>query len=125
MIAPRVVTRPLCAALIVVVLFCRSAGGAAPSILVAAASDLQTVMPTLAAQFLKASGSEIRATYGSSGNFFTQIQNGAPFDLFLSADIEYPRRLEVVGLAEPQSLVTYGFGRIVERRRRATPRDRA
>src|SRR5579859_4272993 len=77
MISPRIVTRSFCAVLVLVVLFGGPARGAAPSILVAAASDLQTVMPTLAAQFLTASGSEVRMTYGSSGNFFTQIQNGA------------------------------------------------
>jgi molybdate transport system substrate-binding protein len=52
-------------------------------------------------------------TYGSSGNFFSQLQNGAPFDLFFSADIEYPRKLEAAGLAELGSLYEYAVGRIV------------
>lgn len=70
-------------------------------------------MPTLATQFQQATGRTIAVTFGSSGNFFSQIQNGAPFDIFLSADIEYPRRLEAAGLAEPGSLFAYATGRIV------------
>lgn len=90
-------------------------GGAASaqSITVAAASDLQTVMPKLASRFQQQTGLTIRTTFGSSGNFFSQIQNGAPFDVFLSADVDYPRRLEAAGLVEPGSLGTYAYGRIV------------
>ena len=60
---------------------------------VAAASDLQTVLPALAADFEKATGITAVVTFGSSGSFFAQIQNGAPFDVFMSADVDYPRRL--------------------------------
>src|SRR6185295_2989969 len=73
-------------------LACRLA--AAPGLTVAAASDLQSALPDIVAQFEKETGQQVRLTFGSSGNFFTQIQNGAPFDVFLSADIDYPRRLE-------------------------------
>lgn len=83
------------------------------SIAVAAAADLHTVMPALAAQFEKATGVTIRPTFGSSGNFFSQIQNGAPFDVFMSADIDYPRRLEAAGFVEPGTTATYAIGRIV------------
>ena len=55
----------------------------------------------------------VRLTFGSSGNFFTQIENGAPFDVFLSADGNYPRRLERSGLAERASLYEYATGRLV------------
>ena len=65
---------------------------------VAAASDLQSALPVIAAQFEKDTGQNVTLTFGSSGNFFAQIQNGAPFDVFLSADIDYPRRLESAGL---------------------------
>ena len=69
---------------------------------VAAAADLKFAMEELSQQFEKQTGTRVNVTYGSSGNFFSQIQNGAPFDLFFSADIEYPRKLEAVGLAEPE-----------------------
>jgi molybdate transport system substrate-binding protein len=80
---------------------------------VAAAADLNFVMGELAAQFEKKTGTKVHTTYGSSGNFYAQLQNGAPFDLFLSADIEYPKKLETAGLAEPGTLYKYGVGRIV------------
>jgi molybdate transport system substrate-binding protein len=80
---------------------------------VAAASDLQAALPILAAQFEKETGQQVTLTFGSSGNFFTQIQNGAPFDVYLSADIDYPQRLERAGLAERGTLYVYATGRIV------------
>jgi molybdate transport system substrate-binding protein len=78
----------------------------------AAAADLQFAMQDLAAQFEKKTETKVDVTYGSSGNFFSQIQNGAPFDLFFSADIEYPRKLESAGLAEHGTLYEYAVGRI-------------
>jgi molybdate transport system substrate-binding protein len=80
---------------------------------VAAAADLKFALDELTAQYEKQSGKKIAVIYGSSGNFFAQIQNGAPFDLFLSADIEYPRKLEAARLAEPGTLYEYAVGRIV------------
>src|SRR5207245_10865769 len=80
---------------------------------VAAAADLKFPMGELATQFEKQSGTKVNVTYGSSGNFFSQLQNGAPFDLFFSADIEDPKKLEAAGLAEPGTLYVYGVGRIV------------
>lgn len=80
---------------------------------VAAAADLNFAMDELARQYKKQIPAEISLTYGSSGNFFAQIQNGAPFDLFFSADIDYPRKLEAAGLAEPGTLYEYAVGRIV------------
>ena len=80
---------------------------------IAAAADLQTVMPEIAGRFEKQTGTRINFSFGSSGNFFTQIQNGAPFDLFFSADIEYPTKLEAAGLAVPGSLYQYATGKIV------------
>jgi molybdate transport system substrate-binding protein len=93
------------------VLACRPAS--AQSLTVAAASDLQSALPEIVAQFEKQTRQHVRLTFGSSGNFFTQIQNGAPFDVYLSADIDYPRRLEASGEAEPGSLCRYATGRIV------------
>ncbi len=82
-------------------------------IAVAAAADLKFAMGELAANFEKETGNKVNVTYGSSGNFFSQIQNGAPFDLFFSADVEYARKLEAGGLAEPGTLYNYAVGRIV------------
>jgi len=89
----------------------RTAG--AQEIRVAAAADLQFALDEIAAQYQKQAGRKIDVSYGSSGNFFAQIQNGAPFDVLLSADIEYPRKLEAAGLAEPGTLYEYAVGRIV------------
>src|SRR5579863_2472112 len=80
---------------------------------VAAAADLQFALTDVAQQYEHQSGHKVEITFGSSGNFFAQIQNGAPFDVFFSADIEYPARLQQTNLTEPNSLVKYGVGRIV------------
>src|SRR5215471_18209395 len=80
---------------------------------VAAASDLQAALPAIAAQFEKTTGHHVALTFGSSGNFSTQIENGAPFDVFMSADSDYPKRLEQAGLAERGSLYEYATGRLV------------
>jgi molybdate transport system substrate-binding protein len=84
----------------------------AQQIRVAAAADLKFAMQDIVAQFEKQTGTKVDVTYGSSGNFFSQMQNGAPFDLFFSADLEYPRKLEAAGLAEPGTLYKYAVGRI-------------
>lgn len=80
---------------------------------IAAAADLKFAMGELTESFEKRTGTKVSVTYGSSGNFFSQLQNGAPFDLFFSADIEYPKKLEASGLAEPGTLHPYAVGRIV------------
>lgn len=80
---------------------------------VAAASDLQAVFPELVSRFERESGIKVTISFGSSGNFFAQIQNGAPFDLFFSADIDYPRRLGASGHADPATLYQYATGQIV------------
>jgi len=80
---------------------------------VAAAADLQAALPAIAAQFERDTGQRVALTFGSSGNFSTQIENGAPFDVFMSADIDYPKRLEQAGLADRGSLYEYATGRLV------------
>src|SRR5689334_7536728 len=86
---------------------------AAQEITVAAAADLQFAFQDVAARFEKDTGTHVKLIFGSSGNFFAQIQNGAPFDAYFSADIDYPRRLEAAGLAEPGMLYPYATGKIV------------
>jgi molybdate transport system substrate-binding protein len=80
---------------------------------VAAASDLTAALKEVATKFEGKTGKKVQVTFGSSGNFFTQIQNGAPFDLFFSADITYAQKLEDAGLAEKGSLYEYAVGRLV------------
>jgi molybdate transport system substrate-binding protein len=96
--------------LVVALLMARAAR--AQEIRVAAAADLKSAMQEVAARFEKQSGTKVDVTYGSSGNFFSQLQNGAPFDLFFSADVDYPRNLEAAGFAEPGTLFEYAVGRI-------------
>ena len=106
-----VVRRPahiLLSVLLVLPLF-----ASAQEITAAVASDLQFAMPDIAARFQKESGKTVRLTFGSSGNFFAQLQNGAPFDLFFSANLDYPKKLEAAGLSEPNSFYEYATGKIV------------
>jgi len=85
----------------------------AQEITVAAAADLQFAMQDVAARFQQQTGKTVKATYGSSGNFFQQIQNGAPFDMFFSANLDYPKKLEAAGLIEPGTFYPYANGKIV------------
>jgi molybdate transport system substrate-binding protein len=80
---------------------------------VAAAADLNFAFKELIAEFEKQTGEHVKLTLGSSGNFYSQISNGAPFDLYFSADIGYPKKLVDEGLAVPNSLYPYATGRIV------------
>jgi molybdate transport system substrate-binding protein len=84
-----------------------------PRVRVAAAADLKFAMEELAKEFENRTGAKVDVSYGSSGNFFSQLQNGAPFDLFFSADVEYPRKLEEAGFVEPGTFGDYALGRIV------------
>lgn len=80
---------------------------------IAAAADLKFAMAELVEMFrAEQPGEGIEVIYGSSGKFFTQIVNGAPFDMYFSADIAYPRKLEQRG--HPAGATRpYAFGRIV------------
>ena len=80
---------------------------------IAAASDLNFAFKEIVSDFEKATGTHVRLSLGSSGNFFSQIQHGAPYDLYFSADIRYPQKLEQTGHAVPGSLYKYAVGRIV------------
>ncbi len=86
---------------------------------VAAAADLEPVLPPIFAQFRQATGIEAEATYKASAMLTTLILNGAPFDLFLSADLSYPKRLIDAGLADAagssdsSTPITYAKGTLV------------
>jgi molybdate transport system substrate-binding protein len=84
-----------------------------PQLNIAAASDLKFALTDLASSYEKQSGVHCNLTFGSSGNFFAQIQNGAPFDLFFSADSDYPRKLNEAGLILANSADSYAVGKLV------------
>ena len=86
---------------------------------VAAAADLEPVLPPILTAFQQATGIHAEATYQASAMLTTQIENGAPFDLFLSADLGYPRRLidaglaDAAGTADSSTPITYAKGTLV------------
>ena len=85
----------------------------AGEVTIAAASDLNFAIKEVIEEYEKQSGNKVKLSLGSSGNFFAQLQQGAPFDLYFSADIGYPRKLEEAGLTVPGSLYRYAVGRVV------------
>lgn len=87
--------------------------GAAERLTIAAAADLKAALPGVVALYAKRYPADaIDLVFGSSGKFNTQIRNGAPFDLFFSADIDLPRGLARDGFAAGEA-VPYALGRIV------------
>jgi molybdate transport system substrate-binding protein len=81
---------------------------------IAAAADLQFALEEITDVVAREHPDlEVTTTYGSSGTFLQQIVNGAPFDLYLSADLSYPRELVDRGLATEENLFSYGIGRLV------------
>lgn len=84
----------------------------AASATVAVAANFTAPMERLAARFAHDTGHTLRLSYGSTGKFYSQIQNGAPFDVLLAADADAPRRLEREGLAVAGSGFTYALGKL-------------
>src|SRR5438309_5885791 len=82
-------------------------------ITIAAAADLRLALDEIASRFQSETSVHVKVVYGSSGNIFQQIQNGAPFDLFFSANSDYPKKLEAAGLSVPGSYYEYARGHIV------------
>src|SRR4029434_1381998 len=90
------------------------AADAPKPLLIAAASDLKFALDDVLAEFRSQHPEhEPKATYGSSGTLFAQIENGAPFDLFLSPDTKFPERLIEKGKGEKDSLFVYAIGQVV------------
>ena len=86
----------------------------AQTLYIAAASDLVFCLDEMNAAFRKlAPAADLKVTAGSSGNFFAQIKNGAPYEVYLSADMQYPKDLAKDGFADLASLTPYAIGRIV------------
>jgi molybdate transport system substrate-binding protein len=80
---------------------------------IAAAADLRYAFDEITSHFESETSVHVKVVYGSSGNIFQQIQNGAPFDLFFSANSDYPKKLEAAGLSVPGSYYEYARGHIV------------
>lgn len=96
-----------------ILLLLTAATAQAEKIAVAAAADLKFAMDEIVSEFKKInSADEVDVIYGSSGKFHTQIQQNAPYDLYFSADIAYPRELAKNGLAA-SDVTPYAVGRIV------------
>jgi molybdate transport system substrate-binding protein len=91
-----------------------AAAAGARTLSIAAAANLEPVLHELEAAFeAERPGAEVRMTLGSSGNFAAQIRNGAPFDVLLSADAEYPQKLVEAGLGRREDLAIYATGTLV------------
>jgi molybdate transport system substrate-binding protein len=86
---------------------------AAQEITVAAAADMSAALPELVVAYTKKTGQAVKLSFGASGNLTNQIRNGAPFDVFFSADEEYPQQLIAEGLASKETLYRYAVGRLV------------
>ena len=95
-----------------IALACVAGAALAQSPKVAAAADLKFALDELAQRYKAATGRGVTLAFGSSGNFTQQIENGAPFELFLSADEAYVERLAGKGLARDAG-VLYAIGRLV------------
>ena len=90
-----------------------SALASAGEVQVAVAANFTAPMKKIAAAFEKDTGTKVDMAFGSSGNFYAQIRNGAPFQVFLSADDAKPAKLEKEGLTVPGSRFTYAVGTLV------------
>ncbi|MFM2347663.1 MAG: molybdate transporter substrate-binding protein [Pseudomonadota bacterium] len=88
-------------------------GARAAEATVAVAANFTGPMTRIAPAFEQASGHRVVLAHGAVGKFYTQIRNGAPFDVLVSSDDETPARLEQEGLAQPQTRYTYAIGRLV------------
>ncbi len=85
----------------------------AEQVLVAVAANFVPPFREIALEFEKSTGHRLQVAGGSSGNFYSQIKNGAPFDVFFSADMERPKLLEDEGLGIKGTRFTYAIGRLV------------
>jgi len=82
-------------------------------LVVAAAADLSSALQEIAESYEKKTGTQVKLSFGASGALTQQIQNGAPFDLFFSADMDYPRQLIAAGDADGATLYQYAVGKLV------------
>ena len=104
-------TRTLCLVLALSFVGAPAAAPAQRPPIVAAAANLNVALVDIASAFEKARGMRVELVFGASGTLTRQIQDGAPFELFLAADEEFPRQLETAGLTRDAGVV-YAVGRL-------------
>ena len=85
----------------------------ATKLTVAAAADLSSALKEVGDRYETKTGVKLKLSFGASGALTQQIQNGAPFDLFFSADMDYPRQLATAGDADGSTLYQYAVGKLV------------
>ena len=98
---------------LIVIVMLAVAPAFAEQVLVAVAANFVPPFREIATEFEKSTGHQLQVAGGSSGNFYTQIKNGAPFEVFFSADMERPKLLEDEGFGVKDSRFTYAIGRLV------------
>ena len=101
------------ALIFIVGMMVRLSGVAQTPLRIAAAADLEPVLPPILAAFQQSTGIHAEATYQASATLTTKIENGAPFDLFFSANTDYPKKLEAAGLTVPGTYYEYAYGKLV------------
>ena len=109
----RLVLRSFIACLLLCRISAPSARAADRELNVAAAADLSSALEEVANNYQKHAGVTVKLSFGASGALTQQIQNGAPFDVFFSADMDYPRQLIAAGEADSATLFRYAVGRLV------------
>jgi molybdate transport system substrate-binding protein len=114
----RIVWSALLPFLVLPIVFSQQTGSSkqaetSPSLRIAAAADLQPLLPPLLSEFERQTGIHTEASYQSSATLATQIIGGAPFDLFLAADLSFPQRVIDAGRSDQTSPVPYARGTLV------------
>jgi molybdate transport system substrate-binding protein len=113
MLMPCSIFRGLIALLVLTGIPIPRAESADREINVAAAADLSAALEEVATKYEKQTGVTVKLSFGASGALTQQIQNGAPFDVFFSADMEYPKQLIAAGQADGATLYRYAVGQLV------------
>ncbi len=92
---------------------CSTASAWADEVQVAVASNFSKPLEAIAEKFKAASGHELKISAGATGKLYAQIENGAPFEVFISADSKTPKKLVEAKMAEADTQFTYAFGKLV------------
>ncbi|SDZ94161.1 molybdate transport system substrate-binding protein [Thiothrix caldifontis] len=98
--------------LLAVAIACSTASAWADEVQVAVASNFTKPLEAIAEKFKAASGHDLKISAGATGKLYAQIENGAPFEVFISADSKTPKKLVEAKMAEADSQFTYAFGKL-------------